>query len=108
MGELINLRRLSLGGNELSGRIPLELGNLASVEELSLDRTFLTGELPRSLLQLSALTRFTIDETAICVPDDPTVKEWLATISDFRTSGLTCDGSLSVAFGASSYVRRRG
>ncbi len=49
LGNLTNLRNLSLGGNELGGEIPVSLGNLTNLELLRLDRNQLTGCIPAGL-----------------------------------------------------------
>ena len=49
MGNLTNLERLELGGNQLSGEIPAELGDLASLTALHLDGNLLRGCVPRGL-----------------------------------------------------------
>ena len=45
MGSLTNLTILSLGGNELTGEIPVELGSLTTLEGLYLNDNQLTGEI---------------------------------------------------------------
>ena len=108
LGQLTNLRFLYLSDNALTGRVPTELG-MTSLEELNLlGISGLTGPLPRSFMQLSGLQSLTIEGTGVCVPADAAVQAWLATLSFFNSSGLGCDGSLSVAFGASSYVVTEG
>ena len=59
------LQYLDLGGNQLSGKIPAELGNLANLEKLFLNHFFgpfgsrknqLSGEIPAELGNLANLT----------------------------------------------------
>ena len=108
LGGLMNLQSLSLGANRLSGTIPPELGGLANLQRLYLGRNELIGKIPWNLMQLSELTTLDISDTGVCVPTDASIQAWLATIADFRTSGLACDGTLRVAFSASRYVVREG
>ena len=53
LGNLSNLRILYLYNNELSGEIPPELGNLSNLEELYLKGNGLSGEIPPELGSLS-------------------------------------------------------
>ena len=108
LAGLTNLEGLWLGDNELSGAIPPELAELTNLERLNLGGNRLNGKIPWELMQLSELTEFDISRTDVCVPTGDDFQAWLATISDFRSSGLACDGSLRVAFSASSYVVREG
>jgi hypothetical protein len=49
IGDLINLRELSLWGNNLSGEIPSEIGNLNNLEYLHLGWNSLTGHIPEDI-----------------------------------------------------------
>ena len=108
LAALTNLRLLRLESNELMGAIPPELGGLTNLQELYLGGNQLNGKIPWELMQLSELTKFDISHTDVCVPTGDDFQAWLGTISDFRSSGLACDGSLRVAFSASNYVVREG
>ena len=55
LGNLANLKWLSLDGNELTGEIPGQLGNLTNLTILYLERNQLTGEIPRELGDLANL-----------------------------------------------------
>ena len=57
LGNLTDLRTLSLSINELSGNIPPELGNLANLEHLNLNENLLTGIIPAELGGLASLGR---------------------------------------------------
>ena len=91
--NLGNLEVLVLWGNALTGSIPAWFGSLTRLRTLRLDGNALTGPIPTSLTRLSDLSRFDIRRTGVCVPDDPAIQAWLATIADFRSSGLACEGS---------------
>ena len=56
LGQLSNLTSLNLDGNQLTGSIPAELGQLSSLTTLSLYGNELTGSIPVELGQLSNLT----------------------------------------------------
>ena len=55
-GHLTNLTSLSLGGNDLSGSIPVELGDLTNLTGLSLSNNDLSGAIPVELGDLTNLT----------------------------------------------------
>ena len=56
LGNLSNLERLELYGNQLTGAIPFELGNLSKLERLSIQYNQLTGSIPSRLSNLIELT----------------------------------------------------
>ena len=56
LGSLTNLEWLQLFDNELSGEVPHELGSLTNLEGLSLNDNQLNGELPPELGSLANLT----------------------------------------------------
>ena len=56
LGNLANLRRLSLTLNELTGPIPSELGSLTSLVKLNLYGNRLSGPIPPALGELTNLT----------------------------------------------------
>ena len=58
LGNLAELRILSLGGTGLSGEIPPELGNLTNLIELWLWGNELIGELPPELGNLACIWKF--------------------------------------------------
>ena len=55
VGDLANLQILWLQRNELNGNIPAELGNLTGLQELSLHTNELTGPIPAALGNLTGL-----------------------------------------------------
>ena len=62
LGNLTNLKNLTLGYNQLSGAIPEELGKLTNLEYLSLANNRLSGTIPGelgNLTNLSGLNLFT-------------------------------------------------
>ena len=78
LGNLANLKTLSLEENQLSGPIPPELGNLANLERLYLSSNWgVVGALP-SGLRRSPLTQLANHLTQACAPD--AWEDWLKTI----------------------------
>ena len=65
MGNILQLERLSLSLNSLSGEIPHELGNLTELNRLELDRNLLTGEIPRELGNLTQLQYLSLWSNAL-------------------------------------------
>ena len=63
LGDLSELRHLSLRGNRLTGPIPMELGGLTQLVSLNLGRNGFTGEIPRSLGKLAKLEALWIYST---------------------------------------------
>lgn len=55
IGDLTNLKELSLGSNHLTGAIPTSVGNLTALETLYLSKNTLAGEVPASFSSLVAL-----------------------------------------------------
>ncbi|CAL1373927.1 unnamed protein product [Linum trigynum] len=58
IGQISNLQRLLLNGNQLSGQIPSSIGNLSRLSELHISQNKLQGNIPPSIgncLQLSTL-----------------------------------------------------
>ena len=57
IGNLSNLKKLNLWGNQLSGTIPETIGNLQQLEILYLPDNQFTGEIPSELCQLNRLSQ---------------------------------------------------
>lgn len=89
LGDMGVLNTLQLDHNPLSGGIPATLGKLSNLRYLQLNSTGLSGPLPYELTNLQ-LTRFWFDDSYICVPDDTTILDWLTTIPDLKSVGVTC------------------
>ena len=60
LGSLSSLTRLLLWGNQLTGAIPAELGGLSILKDLSLAENQLTGTIPAELGSLSNLTNLVL------------------------------------------------
>ena len=63
--KLRGLRRLALGGNDLTGPIPPELGQLAQLQGLSLSNNSLMGPVPPELGQLAQLQGLSLHNNSL-------------------------------------------
>ena len=80
------VRGLDLGGNNLTGGIPIQVGDLSALRSLSLHNNRLTGKLPLSLTSLEELDSFQFhagsgntDQT-ICAPVNALFQRWLGSV----------------------------
>ena len=81
----------SVSGNELSGPIPVELGNLATAVALTLDCNRLTGRLPAEMTSMTELEEFRFGgNDGLCAPADDDFQAWLQGIPR-RDDGPTCE-----------------
>ena len=71
LGRLDGLVHLNLAVNRLTGPVPPELGRLVRLRELSLDRNDLTGAVPAELGQLSRLESLWLRENRLTGPVPP-------------------------------------
>ena len=65
IGNLTNLKSLTINGTSITGAIPLELGNLSKLEYLHLSDNPLSGEIPIELGNLTNLKSLFISGTNI-------------------------------------------
>ena len=65
LGRLSGLRKVSLGGNDLTGSIPSALGDLAGLEWLGLSENKLTGSIPRNLARLAGLRHLFLSDNEL-------------------------------------------
>jgi Leucine-rich repeat (LRR) protein len=77
LGNLTNLQVLSLDFNHLSGAIPPELGNLVNLRELILGANQLKGTIPPQLANLHALTDLSLSHNALTATE-PALLDFLA------------------------------
>ena len=81
---------LDLNRNGLSGSIPSTLGLLQNLKKLSIGNNALSGRLPLSLVAVP-LEEFDYTGTSLCVVDDPDFEEWLAGIPLHTGSEIPCE-----------------
>ena len=80
-GRLSRLESIALDGNGLTGPIPSEFGELANLRQATLSRNRLSGPLPASLLRLARLSEFVFEENdGLCAPGATGFVAWLAGI----------------------------
>ncbi len=81
---------LDLSGNGLSGVVPGSLSSLKSLRELRIDdNRELGGRLALVLIGLS-LRALRYDGTSVCVPAEPSFRDWLQSIASHMGNGVEC------------------
>ena len=90
LGQLTQLKYLWLSYNQLTGEIPSELGNLTELRELSLSGNQLTGEIPAWLGQLTQLEGLRLSDNQLTGPIPPELSQltWLESL-DLSRNQLT-------------------
>ena len=75
LGQLTELKILELNGNQLSGALPVSLGALSKLETLDLSYNQLTGSLPPEIINLPALKflRLQANQLSGALPGSPTL-----------------------------------
>ena len=97
LGNLAALQQMSLGANRLEGPIPPEFGGMANLTRLELgNNAGMTGQLPMSLTGLR-LNVLTAGGTGLCAPNDSDFLEWLARIHSRRIAPCT-EGDAPLAY----------
>ena len=80
---------LDLADNGLEGRVPGSLAQLTRLTELRIGGNALTGPLPLALAKLP-LRDFRYADTELCVPDDERFRDWLGGLASHDGPGLQC------------------
>lgn len=93
LGQLSELRRISMPGNNLNGSIPPELGNLSKLRELSLQVNFLTGPIPPELGRLTQLERLDLRRNFLVGGIPPQLGR-LVQLQELLLSGNPLGGSI--------------
>ena len=81
---------LDLIRNGLTGGLPADLGNLAEMTALRIGGNALSGPLPLPLTRL-ALVELHYADTGLCVPTDATFQTWLRGIASHEGTDVVCD-----------------
>lgn len=68
IGNMSGLRLLNLSGNQLEGKIPRSLSEISSLEELDLAKNKLHGVIPQELCKLSFLASLDVSSNNLCGP----------------------------------------
>ena len=90
IGNLSNLTDLWLYSNQLTS-VPAEISNLTNLTSLYLnDNPNLKGVVPSNYLNLQKLNKLSMSGTQLCVPDEPAYQSWIATLSNYSPSGVSC------------------
>ena len=85
---------IDLSDNGLAGELPLALGDLTLLRELRLGgNPELSGRLPYSLSRLQALSELRYAATALCVPPEDFLREWLGGLPVHEGTGENCEPS---------------
>jgi len=100
LGNLINLKNLTLYFNDLIGSIPPELGNLINLTDLGLDSNDLTGIIPPELSKLTKLERLGLTDnlTRLWLNENqltgniPTEFKYLVNLAAFTISNNNLSG----------------
>ncbi len=79
--------RLVLGGNQLAGTLPAELGNLTSLTELSLGNNQLTGTLPQAMTGMTALQHLYLWGNQFSGP----LPAWLSELDTLKALSLSAN-----------------
>ncbi|CAN8326643.1 unnamed protein product [Cochlearia groenlandica] len=68
IGNLTNLRQVSLQNNKISGKIPPEMGFLPKLQTLDLSNNRISGEIPVTIDQLSSLQYLRLNNNSLSGP----------------------------------------
>ena len=87
--SLGRITELDLTNNGLSGSLPSGLGDLAEMVVLRIGGNLLSGRLPLSLSRVG-LREFRYADTELCVPSDSAFRTWLSGIGLHEGADIVC------------------
>ena len=102
LGNLTNLKRIDLFGNQLTGSIPEELGDLTNLEFLSLFDNHLTGSIPKELGSLTNLKWMNLGENQLT----GTIPEELGNLKSLNLYDNQLTGTLPAVLGNLTNLKR--
>ena len=83
------VKTLDLSRNQLSGSFPSAVADLAELADLRIGGNALSGRLPLSMARLG-LEVFHYSDTDLCTPTDAAFSQWLSGISSHEGTGVQC------------------
>ena len=98
LGKLTNLTELSLHENSLTGSIPATLGNLTSLYVLEINSNSLTGKIPRELGNLTSLERLRLNNNQLS-GSIPTTIGQLTNLTELWLYNNDLSGSIPATIG---------
>lgn len=104
LGGLTTLRLLDLSSNWLSGRVPPDLGYVDTLEEIYLESNLLTGPIPAEFGALPALTSLYLHDNRLEGAIPPVLGR-LSTLRDLRISQNKLTGRIPPELGDLSAVQ---
>ena len=108
LGNLSRLRALDLAANALVGPIPAAIGNLSQLEELYLTFNPLTGEIPPEIGKLSNLRRLNLASTEGLSGSIPVELGNLGKLEELRLNNNLLTGPIPPALGNLSSLKLLG
>ena len=100
---------IDLADNGLAGELPDELGDLEKLGELRLGgNPDLAGRLPYTLPRLGALKEIRYAGTALCVPTEAYLREWLDGVPVHEGTGADCEPAPNREVLAGLYEQTKG
>ncbi|MBS3770957.1 MAG: T9SS type A sorting domain-containing protein [Bacteroidales bacterium] len=105
IGNLINLRGLVLSGNPLTGNIPMQIGNLSNLIWLNLSGNNLTGRIPADIGNLSKLQYLNITGNQLIGSLPPEIGN-LDNLTSLSLSGNRLAGNIPSEIGNLSKLQR--
>jgi Leucine-rich repeat (LRR) protein len=96
--------KIDLGGNNLTGSIPSQLGNITHLEELKLYWNNLSGNIPSQLGFLSNLTYLDLGQNSLS-GNIPSALGSLSSIEKIHLDSNQLDGSIPIALGSLSQLK---